>query len=150
MSLTPDPTPFIIETWIKQPLRKGWKYPVGAEVVTRGLEACSRRSELKLNFWNDKAKRMEVGMPKVVLYAEYSISRGAMGNWYRPPQWSIWVQAVPSEIAHRVRELLVADGLARAAAWLSMSRTETWLDKRHRLDAEFDGEGDELRIIERD
>ncbi len=152
MSQTPDPIPYIMETRLKEPLKKGWKYPVGAEIVTRGLEACPRRNEVRLYFWCHKAKRLEVGKPKVVLSARYSITRGGVGIWESPPAWDIYVEAVPREIAHRVRELLIADGLPQAAAWLSMSRTETWLDKRygHRLDVEFDVESDELQSIERD
>jgi len=37
-----------------------------------------------------------------------------------------------------------------ASAWLRRKRTPTWLDKKHRLDVEFDAENDRLVMVERE
>lgn len=150
MEESPDPKPQIIETRVKTPLLKGWEYPIGAEIVTKGLEACARRDEVRLHFYCEKMNRWNDGEPRIVLYAKYSSWRSGVGGLDRAPSWDIWVKAVPREVAFRIRELLIEEGLPQASVWLSANRTATWLDKRHHLDVEFDAENDRLVMVERD
>lgn len=139
-----------MQTHVKTPLLKGWKYPIGAEIVTKGLETCSRRDEVRLHFYCDKMNRWNEGEPRIVLNAQYSSWRSGVGGLDRAPSWDIWVKAVPVKIAYRIKELLIEEGLPKASKWLSERRAATWLDKRHRLDVEFDAENDKLVMVERE
>ncbi len=150
MEGSPDPKPQIIETRWKSRLLKGWKYPIGAEIVTKGLEDCTRRDQLRLGFSCYKTQEPKSGEPRVVLTAEYWIHRGGIGGWDVTREWRIIVKALPREIAFRIKELLIEEGLPKASEWLSERRAATWLDKRHRLDVEFDAENDKLVMVERE
>ena len=137
----------LIPTKSRAHLPRGVSYPLGAELVSDALRGVPQFDQLVLEFH----AQPQYGPldPEQLIFAGVSCrSRD---------DWSVWVSAVPSELAARARRFATYHGFAHWLAWLRRSRTETWFLHWHRCAIAIDpisnegvlAEFEEQKLIER-
>src|SRR5206468_7192088 len=114
-------------------LRRGWSYPVGAEVLTDVLAGIPHGAPQPIWFrhsepiWlKDRRQRESEDLPLQVLEAEFT----AWGH--QQPLWRIDVGSVPSRLRHWVRSCLLREGLPRVRRWLLQPFPDTALEAEPR------------------
>jgi hypothetical protein len=104
----------LIATRLRQPLPKGFSYPIGAEVISAALAPTVPFERLGLLFSTPYADNV------MVVLCERE-------------DWRIVVNRVPTSLRSSVHAQLVSEGLQRIVDWMNHDRPETWYLRRHQL-----------------
>jgi hypothetical protein len=137
----------MIRTAHRAQLSRGLSFPLGAEVLARGLGAAPHADELCVVFDDGQGasavafqRVLAAGSPYVVLWVEYAPARSLpyvvpVGP---PESWGIRVYPVVSAQRQTARRLLEREGFPAVRQWLASSVAPGWGRGYRRLEFLFD------------
>jgi hypothetical protein len=137
----------MIPTRGKTKIPQGWSYPVGAEIVSKALEAIPQYESVYLRFlWLNPSSHL----------ARKDKSRlHILGVRYIHPQhtanaenWHVDISAVPSEIRVTIRSHLIDHVLPYARLWMTTERLPSWYGSWKNLDVDFNLETEQFEYQE--
>ncbi|NUP12306.1 MAG: hypothetical protein HOW73_40185 [Polyangiaceae bacterium] len=116
-----DETP-LIPTKDREQISRNLSYPLGAEAISEALRDSPQFPQLSISFY----ARPQSGPvdPECIILAGI----GCRGR----DDWSIWVSAVPSDLAAQARRFALQHGLQYLRSWLQRRRDDTWFLHWHR------------------
>ncbi|MGH1365626.1 MAG: hypothetical protein ACRBF0_18835 [Calditrichia bacterium] len=116
----------LIPTSYKAKISRELSYPVGAKMVSEGLNGCPQFEELELWFWAiggpgpDKIKALSTsGRSLVILSASYCQNQVV--------EWTVTINAILSVNKDVARAAICNEGLLLVKRWLETPRSQVWL-----------------------
>lgn len=147
---------YVIPTRYKARLFGNLSYPVGAEILSEGLQEVPQITGLRVTFTLPPLlDPTETNSPYRILSAEYcfqpvelsSSKKFIEDGWY-DEDWGLTVFAVRRQVKSLVKNLLVQDGLPRVKKWLMAERTPVWKYGRKTCCILFDEKNESIVVQE--
>ncbi len=147
---------YVIPTRYKARLFGNLSYPVGAEILSEGLQEVPQISGLSLSFTLPSLLHpTEMNSPYRILVAEYnshpvvlSSNKKFMEDGWYDENWGLTVFAVKRQVKPLVKKFLVHDGLPRVKKWLMAERTPVWKYGRKTCCVLFDEKKESIVVQE--
>ena len=134
----------LIHTEVKQKLKSGLSYPLGATIVSENLSGIPQYKVLGLCFYGRQGNRFGSFVPdSSVMFTRlkraeahfhrlYQFREVMIGRWW-DDCWSIAIFGVESRMRQVAKIVLTARALPALKGWLCEKRPETWFEGKRRL-----------------
>ncbi len=115
----------LIRTGIRDKLRRGLSYPIGAEIITAAMVGVPQVDDLWIGF--GRAGWMTIRAANTSTQNQFMRSFSAVLNFNSGSSY-LSLPAVPSEFRQIVREALMRQGLIEVRSWLAAPRSQIWCE----------------------
>lgn len=144
----------MIPTKYRTKIPQSLSYPIGTELLTEALADVPQLEHLTVSFFHMiRAHKKLHPFPVIeVRYRNFNITLGTpeefIARGMYDETWELTVRAVPREQKFVVKQLLLAEGLPKLAAWLQAKRSPAWLHGRKDFTIWFSADTQQLSYSE--
>jgi hypothetical protein len=156
------PADFMIRTEFRSKLANAFSYPIGAEVLSHGLNGVPQLSSLSISFRSSPDVSASAFRRLILEGRPYPIIRARFTRWDKRPSvgddgwaqeylagvWRLEVFPVPRGIKAIARRHLLDTGIPAVRSWLAAPRAPSWYYGRKRCDVMFSPDEATIAVTE--